>query len=75
MIEDKYDNDALSVIGDRFLLDEIYLYNSDGEIIYSKDLKYLGWKAHEGHPVHNFMVSDQEILVRISEKIPKVIII
>lgn len=63
MIEDKYDNDALSVIGDRFLLDEIYLYNSEGEIIYSKDLKYLGWKAHEGHPVHNFMVGDQEILV------------
>ena len=26
-------------------------------------MKYLGWKAHEGHPVHNFMVGDQEILV------------
>ena len=63
MIEEKYDNDTLSRIGDRFYLDEIYLYNNEAEIIYSKDYKYLGWKAYEGHPVHDFFISDQTILV------------
>src|SRR5690554_5956487 len=33
MIEEKYDNDTLSSIGDRFFLDEIYLYNNEAEII------------------------------------------
>lgn len=63
MIEDKYDDDALSVIGDRFMLDEIHLYNEEGEIIYSKGGKYLGWIAEEGHPVHNFMISDKKLFV------------
>ena len=63
MIEEKYDNDILSRIGHRLLLDEIYIYNSEAEIIFSKDYKYLGWKAYEGHPVHDFILSDQKILV------------
>ena len=63
MIEDKYDDAALSVIGDRFLVDEIHLYNEEGEIIFSKGGNYLGWKAYEGHPVHDFMVSDHKLLV------------
>ena len=63
MIEDKHDDDALTMIGDRFYIDEIYLYNSEGEIIYSKGGKYLGWKASEGHPVHNFMKSNLRFLI------------
>ncbi|NLA85537.1 MAG: hypothetical protein GX854_13735 [Clostridiales bacterium] len=63
MIEDKYDNNVLSLIGERFLLDEIYLYNSQAEIIYSKDGRYLGWKAYEGHPVFDFYKGDKTVLV------------
>jgi len=63
MIENKYDNDALSEIGEKFFLDEIYLYNVNAQIIYSKDDKYLGWKAYEGHPVYNFFMSDKRMLV------------
>ena len=68
MIEEKYDNDTLSRIGDRFQLDEIYLYNSDAEIIFSKDYKYLGWKAYEGHPVYDFLLSGQTLFVEDKRK-------
>ena len=63
MIENKYDNELLSRIGEQFFIDEIYLYNDNAEIIHSKDGKYIGWKAQEGHPVYNFFKSNERILV------------
>ena len=44
-------------------IDEIYLYNSKGEIIYSTNDNYVGWTAKEGHPVYNFMKGMEDYLV------------
>lgn len=63
LIEDNKNSETLSAIADRFSIDEIHLYNKEGEIIYSKGNKYVGWKAYEGHPVYDFMISDKELLV------------
>lgn len=68
LVEDLSSNEILEEIGSKFNLDEIHLYNAEGEIIFSKGNKYIGWKAYEGHPVHEFMISDENILV---EKIRK----
>ena len=63
LVEDLSSNEILEEIGSKFNLDEIHLYNAEGEIIFSKGNKYIGWKAYEGHPVHDFMISDENILV------------
>jgi len=42
---------------------EIGWYNSEAETIYSTVDDYVGWKPESGHPVHDFMVSDKEILM------------
>ncbi|TAH74728.1 MAG: bifunctional diguanylate cyclase/phosphodiesterase [Anaerolineaceae bacterium] len=63
LIEDNKDSEALSNLAERFQIDEIHLYNKDGVIVYSKGNKYVGWEAYEGHPVYDFMISNQELLV------------
>lgn len=63
LIEKDKHGEGLSELADRFQLDEIHLYNKDGKIIYSKGNKYIGWKAYEGHPVYDFMISNKEFLV------------
>lgn len=63
LIDNNKDNESLSDLADRFQIDEIHLYNKEGEIVYSKGNKYIGWTAYQGHPVYDFMVSDQELLV------------
>ena len=54
--------EELAELAERFFIDEIYLYNPEGEIIHSNTNKYIGWKAYP-HPVHDFMISDEPILV------------
>src|SRR5699024_4641091 len=44
-------------------VDQISLYNAQGEIIYSDTKEYVGWQAYEGHPVYDFIQSKQDILV------------
>lgn len=44
-------------------VDEIYIYNGEGEIIHSTREEYLGWRAQPGHPVHDFLVSGATALV------------
>lgn len=63
LIEDNKDSEALSNLAERFQIDEIHLYNKDGVIVYSKGNKYVGWEAYVGHPVYDFMTSNQELLV------------
>ncbi|SFO09333.1 putative bifunctional diguanylate cyclase/phosphodiesterase [Proteiniclasticum ruminis] len=63
LLEDRKDSDKLTEIGERFQVDEIHLYDPSGEIIYSKENKYVGWKAYEGHPVDAFMKSGEKYLV------------
>ena len=55
--------EELAELAERFFIDEIYIYNPEGEIIHSNITKYIGWKAYPGHPVHDFMISDEQILV------------
>jgi methyl-accepting chemotaxis protein len=38
-------------------IDHIYWYNNSGEIINAANGEYLGWKASQGDPIYNFMVS------------------
>jgi hypothetical protein len=63
LIKDKENNETLRNIARQFNIDEIYLYNDQGEVVYSTVEEYVGWTAFEGHPVYDFMVSDQNTLV------------
>ena len=38
-------------------VDQICVHNKDGVITYSNIDSYVGWKAEEGHPVHDFIKS------------------
>lgn len=55
-------NDFLKEMIDDLKVDEICWYNSSGEIIYTSD-KYIGWQAVEGHPAHNFMIGNEDIVI------------
>ncbi|MGB4351801.1 MAG: bifunctional diguanylate cyclase/phosphodiesterase [Tissierellaceae bacterium] len=44
-------------------IDEIYAYTPEGVIEFSGTGKYIGWKAEEGHPVYDFMIGNDEILI------------
>lgn len=53
-----YNNELLVRLEDILKVDEIDYYNSNGELIFSNMDELIGWKAYEGHPVHDFMISD-----------------
>lgn len=55
--------DALGELADSLGLDEIYFYNSEGEIVSSNRGQYLGWTAYPDHPVFDFLISDLSVLV------------
>lgn len=63
LIEDKENNETLKEIAQKFNVDQVNLYNNEGEVIYSTVEEYIGWKANEGHPVYDFMVSEEMMLV------------
>ncbi len=56
----QYSNQLLAEIASIMQVDEIYVYNGVGEIVYSNTGLYLGWRAEEGHPVHSFMYSGKK---------------
>lgn len=55
LLQGELDNDRLSEMAERYRVDVLYFYNPEGEILYSSNGEYIGWKASEGHPVHEFM--------------------
>jgi diguanylate cyclase (GGDEF)-like protein len=59
----EYSNNYLAELADTLNIDEIYYYNKQGEIIYSSNNQYIGWKAVEGHPVYDFLHSDKKHLI------------
>ncbi|MGA9517999.1 MAG: GGDEF domain-containing phosphodiesterase [Trichococcus sp.] len=63
LIENRENNEVLDAISQTFNVDEIHLYNNEGEITHSTYEEFIGWKAYEGHPVYEFMMSDQTMLV------------
>lgn len=62
-IEDKDNSEVLKDIAKTFAIDEISLYNSDGKIVSSTHDQLLGWEVYEGHPVYDFMVSNQTVRI------------
>ena len=63
LIEGKADGRFLEDLATRFSLDDIYLYDKEGVILFSTGNKYIGWTAYEGHPVHAFMTSGEQMLI------------
>lgn len=62
-IPNKEDSSVLREIAQAFNVDEISVYDDRGEIISSTDDGLLGWQAYEGHPVYDFMMSNQTIRI------------
>lgn len=44
-------------------VDDIFIYNAEGEIVHSNREEYLGWRAEPGHPVHDFLTSGASAVV------------
>ena len=63
LIENKYDNQVLQSISEMFNVDEVHLFDHEGEIIYSTSEQIIGWKVYESHPIYAFMMGDQSMLV------------
>jgi diguanylate cyclase (GGDEF)-like protein len=63
MIEGHEDIVVLKHLAEELNLDEISLYNREGEIIYSNFPDFVGWKVYEGHPIDAFMKSDDRTMV------------
>ena len=62
-IEDKDNSEVLKDIAKTFEVDEIYVYSSEGKVVSSTYDQVLGWEVYEGHPVHDFMVSNQTVRI------------
>jgi diguanylate cyclase (GGDEF)-like protein len=58
-----YSMEKLREIAKPIGVDVILVYSSDGVIRFSSTGEYVGWVAEEGHPVHDFMISGDEIRV------------
>lgn len=63
LIENKDNNEVLKSISLRFNVDGIDLYNNEGVITHSTSEGLIGWQVYEGHPVYDFMMSEQTMLV------------
>lgn len=63
LYEQRQSNEELTKIANKLRVDALYIYNPEGEIIYTNMQEYLGWKAPDWHPVYNFMVSGEKSLV------------
>ncbi len=44
--------ESLKKLASELQVDQINLYNKDGEILSSNIEDYVGWKTYEGHPQH-----------------------
>ncbi len=58
--EDQLSNEYLFELTQQLDIENIYWYNSDGEILYSALGNFIGWKASEGDPIHDFMISGKD---------------
>lgn len=65
MSEHHWSEDVLNELGTKFGLDALYVYDASGVIIMSMQDEYIGWTAEPGHPVHDFMISND--LIRVED--------
>lgn len=55
-------NEFLDEMCKQLKVDEIYWYNSHGEIIYTAG-GFLGWQTRDGHTEYDFLKSDEKIFI------------
>jgi diguanylate cyclase (GGDEF)-like protein len=60
---EEVNNEVLKEVAENTGVDEIYLYNTFGEIVFSTIDAYLEWKVKKGHPVEKFMTSGKDELI------------
>lgn len=53
----EFSETKLKEVSESLQVDDIYVYDENGVIIFSNNGKYIGWVAKPGHPVHDFMIS------------------
>lgn len=63
LIETQTTGTDLTKLAEQLRVDQLNIYNDQAVIIASNVKEYIGWKASKGHPVHNFFINDQRVLV------------
>lgn len=58
-----HSNVLLMLLAKELNVDVIYSYDRDGVVQYSSSDEFIGWKAEEGHPVYDYMVSGKKFYV------------
>lgn len=59
---DRLNQELLGDLADAFEIDEMYVYNSEGVIVYSYSGKHIGWQPYVGHTMYNFMQGVDEYI-------------
>lgn len=60
---ERHSNEQLAEIAETYGIDQIFSYNPEGVVTYSGRGNYIGWQAPEGHPVRQFMESDDRSII------------
>ncbi len=63
-----HSNELLKTLAEELNVDVIYSYDRNGVIRYANSDEYIGWKAEEGHPVHDFITSGERFHVEAVRK-------
>jgi GGDEF domain-containing protein len=58
-----HSDQLLHELAETYRVDQIFSYNPQGVIIHSSSGEYIGWTAPIGHPVYEFMNSDNQSFV------------
>ncbi|MCK9480102.1 MAG: EAL domain-containing protein, partial [Firmicutes bacterium] len=61
--KDEISNEELNELAKTIAADVIYIYDKNGEVIYSTTGEFIGWRPHEKHPVYAYMESGEKRLV------------
>lgn len=56
-------SEFLIELSKQYGVDELHWFSKEGKILYSTVEGYLGWEANQGHPLYDFMLSDQQELM------------
>lgn len=60
---DDINNAFLAELANSLDLEELYYYSPAGAILHSNHGRYIGWHSFTGHPVENFRLSGEDLLV------------
>jgi len=60
---DLLSNEYLAELTEILDVDDIWWYNSSGEILYDANLEFIGWTPTVGDPIYNFMHSGLDVFI------------